>query len=98
VSRWGVTSYADSLDCVGVLARDMGTVSSAFGKRSNSYNSAFELNFSIDVISGYDSKDSTAARPNARKAAKKASEGIMTKLKGPLNGLRLGIPQVESAL
>lgn len=32
VSRWGVISYADSLDCVGVLGTDVPVVSRVFGE------------------------------------------------------------------
>lgn len=32
VSRWGVVSYADSLDCVGVLGTDVSVVSRVFGE------------------------------------------------------------------
>lgn len=29
--RWGVVSFADSLDCVGILAKDIESVESVFG-------------------------------------------------------------------
>jgi Asp-tRNA(Asn)/Glu-tRNA(Gln) amidotransferase A subunit family amidase len=32
ISRWGVVSFADSLDCVGVLAHDASMVQKAFGE------------------------------------------------------------------
>jgi hypothetical protein len=32
ISRWGVVSFADSLDCVGIMANDTSTVIDAFGK------------------------------------------------------------------
>lgn len=32
ISRWGVVSFADSLDCVGVMARDVKTVGRVFGQ------------------------------------------------------------------
>lgn len=34
ISRWGVVSFADSLDCVGILAQDAHTISQAFGRHS----------------------------------------------------------------
>ena len=29
-ARWGVVSYADSLDCVGVMAKEVSTVKAVF--------------------------------------------------------------------
>lgn len=31
-SRWGVVSFADSLDCVGVLGKSVDTVKTVFGE------------------------------------------------------------------
>lgn len=34
-SRFGVVAYADSLDCVGILARDVDSVSDVYGKSTS---------------------------------------------------------------
>ena len=39
ISRWGVVSFADSLDCVGVMARDVKTVGRVFGQYIHSNQS-----------------------------------------------------------
>lgn len=33
VNRWGVVSFADSLDCVGVLGKSVDTVKKVFGEQ-----------------------------------------------------------------
>ena len=43
LSRWGVVSYADSLDCVGVLGQNVHYVSAAFGMCPYNWLVAFVL-------------------------------------------------------
>lgn len=37
-ARWGIVSYADSLDCVGVMAKEVSTVKSVFGECLRCYS------------------------------------------------------------
>lgn len=70
-------SYADSLDCVGIMARTVRDV-------RKTYN----------VLSVYDNKDPTAARPPTRlRAAQERDRHQEYSLDGPLSGLRIGVPQ-----
>lgn len=32
LSRWGLVSFADSLDCVGIMARDLKVIERAYGE------------------------------------------------------------------
>lgn len=97
--RWGVVSFADSLDCVGVLAKSVHTVKEVFGV----YGVLVELSSPheqcLDVISVYDARDPTAASPELRKKASSIVESSLTQVVSgvrinSLDGLRIGIPQV----
>ncbi|KAH9987500.1 amidase signature domain-containing protein [Russula vinacea] len=77
ISRWGVVSFADSLDCVAVVGKDVTSASRVF-----------------DVLSVYDEKDPTAARPVTREKARElCSEHLTSLSSGDLTELRIGIPQ-----
>lgn len=43
--RWGVVSFADSLDCVGVLARNVRTVRKVYGKTESLSSSTMNAQF-----------------------------------------------------
>jgi aspartyl-tRNA(Asn)/glutamyl-tRNA(Gln) amidotransferase subunit A len=78
ISRWGLISYADSLDTVGILGSASGDVRKAF-----------------EVISQHDSRDPTSVSPKVRGMADAMSGEVIDKLdleKGPLGGLRIGVP------
>lgn len=94
---WGVVSYADSLDCVGILGKDVRQIHGAFGTYDNvRFRCLCELTIHLkDVLAKYDSKDPTAARPESRL---KAAHECRRYLGGwhersTLQGLRIGIPQ-----
>ncbi|KAH8104101.1 amidase signature domain-containing protein, partial [Cristinia sonorae] len=78
LSRWGVISYADSLDCVGLLGRNVDYALRTF-----------------DVLSQYDSKDPSAARPETRRRASEACKEHVSQLglDNTLQKLKVGIPQ-----
>ena len=91
--RWGIISYADSLDCVGILAKSAEDIKPVFG----GYVSCIlhhRLTLS-DVLSRYDPKDPTSALEPAREEAREM-ESMCLSHEGTdvFNGLTIGIPQV----
>lgn len=96
-------SFADSLDCVGVMARDVKTVRRVFGQScSIRLVFCFLLKIKIDVASKYDPKDPTSSLPEVRERAQALSAEHSLPHSGltasSLEGLRIGIPQVLSDL
>lgn len=95
--RWGVVSYADSLDCVGVMAKRVKDVQRVFSKywlrRLNTqiYNGCLS-----EILSVYDPNDPTAASPATRQRASDAHQEswFSSRSNGSLIGLRIGVPQV----
>lgn len=77
VSRWGVVSYADSLDCVGVMARGVDTVKAAFNVLS-----------AYDAKDPTATRPSTR-----QKAAEVCQEHGPRLFGRSLTGLRIGVPQ-----
>ncbi|TFK29590.1 Glutamyl-tRNA amidotransferase subunit A, mitochondrial [Coprinopsis marcescibilis] len=81
VSRWGVVSYADSLDCVGVLAKDVDTTSSVFNTITG-----YDTKDPTSALPGI--RDAASTYCNSR------LEQLESSLKeGRLDGLKIGIPQ-----
>ncbi|KAI0295402.1 amidase signature domain-containing protein [Multifurca ochricompacta] len=80
ISRWGVVSFADSLDCVGIIGRDAACTSKLF-----------------DILSVFDERDPTAARPTTREKARELCSEHMAEWVSSdatdLTNLRIGIPQ-----
>lgn len=60
LSRWGVVAYSNSLDTVGILAKNSSTVRHVFGK--GTYCGSFDIINSLwlDAIDGYDDRDPTS--------------------------------------
>ncbi|KAF6761773.1 Glutamyl-tRNA amidotransferase subunit A, mitochondrial [Ephemerocybe angulata] len=81
VSRWGVVSYADSLDCVGVLGADVPVVSRVFDRIS-----AFDTKDPTSAEPELREAASTHARRRLESLALDSG-------RGKLDGLRIGIPQ-----
>ncbi|SAM83816.1 related to glutamyl-tRNA(Gln) amidotransferase subunit A [Ustilago bromivora] len=84
VSRWGLVSYADSLDTVGVLAS---TVEDA------------EVVYDV-IAADHDARDPTSASIEARKQASETTQKVLDTLSSttsdssmPLTGLRVGVPK-----
>ncbi|KAF8603813.1 amidase signature enzyme [Ceratobasidium sp. AG-I] len=78
ISRWGVVSYADSLDCVGVLARSVADTKSIFD--------ALSVHDVRDPTSApQDLRDSAHAASTARLSELDSTTSLA--------GLRIGIPQ-----
>ncbi|KAH9987131.1 amidase signature enzyme [Russula compacta] len=79
ISRWGAVSFADSLDCVGIIGKDVSSASQVF-----------------DVLSVFDERDPTAARPTTRETARELSSEYMAEWAlshSDAEQLRIGIPQ-----
>ncbi|KAG2011923.1 general amidase, variant 2 [Coprinopsis cinerea AmutBmut pab1-1] len=81
VSRWGVVSYADSLDCVGVLARDVETTSCVFERISE-----YDPNDPTSAL------PETREKADAL-SSQRLDELSSALAEGSLHGLRIGIPQ-----
>jgi len=79
VSRWGVVSYADSLDCVGVLASTIHTTKRVFD--------AIALHDELDPTAAPHEIRETATRVTREKA------GSVQSATSILKGLKIGIPQ-----
>lgn len=87
-----MVSFADSLDCVGILARSSTVIAEAFGKLRRNYSLiAYIL---ADVLEAYDRKDTTSVEPALRKRAFK--ENSRSGGDSPLAGVKIGIPKVNS--
>ncbi|KAJ3568283.1 hypothetical protein NP233_g5818 [Leucocoprinus birnbaumii] len=82
ISRWGVVSYADSLDCVGVLAKEISDIRVTFGVLSTYDNR--------DPTSA--SPDMRSQSAEAIKSLLSKLEGNKD-TKRPLDSLRIGVPQ-----
>ncbi|KAJ2936943.1 hypothetical protein H1R20_g130, partial [Candolleomyces eurysporus] len=78
VSRWGVVSYADSLDCVGVLGADVAVVKRVFDRISG-----FDAKDPTSTVPDI--------RKAAADHAKKRLQSLNKT--NSLNGLKIGIPQ-----
>ncbi len=50
ISRWGVVSYANSLDTVGFLARDMVTIKSIFGMVTGTTDYSHKITDILDAL------------------------------------------------
>ncbi|KLO19288.1 amidase signature enzyme, partial [Schizopora paradoxa] len=89
ISRWGVVSFADSLDCVGILARHSSEVKNVFGKHATAHP------LQPDVLNLYDPKDPTSAPTEVRNAAKQDSMSFRDAVRNRqrLDGVRIGIPE-----
>ncbi|MBS3056092.1 MAG: aspartyl/glutamyl-tRNA amidotransferase subunit A [Candidatus Aenigmarchaeota archaeon] len=68
VSRYGLIDYANSLDKIGVLGKNI-----------------FDIAFSLNIIAGHDSRDSTSL-----KTEKKDYTKVLDK---PIKGIKIGIPK-----
>ncbi|RXW24815.1 hypothetical protein EST38_g1030 [Candolleomyces aberdarensis] len=78
VSRWGVVSYADSLDCVGVLGADVAVVKRVFDRISG-----FDAKDPTSTVPDI----RKAAADHAKKRLQSFNKT------NPLDGLKIGIPQ-----
>ena len=105
--RWGVVSFADSLDCVGIVSKDVTSASKLFGSSLSRppFSSGIYQRRQQDVLSVFDENDPTAARPTTREKARELCSEHMSEWAsssnsnsgGDLSKLRIGIPQVWSA-
>lgn len=94
--RWGVISFADSLDTVGIIASNVEDVQKVYGKRLLLKRVGSAEEAWIDALSWYDSKDPTSIPFDKRMYSKSSAEGskVTTKMSDPFKGLRIGIPRV----
>ena len=102
---WGVVSFADSLDCVGIMARNVNDVKTTFGNISSYHNEAFPISqgSALDTLAQYDPRDPSAAKPETREKASQACSSAMKDWFNPshietLQGLRIGIPRVTTTM
>lgn len=90
--RWGVISYADSLDCVGILASDVNTVKRVFGMK---YGISHECILHVpDSLALHDTQDPTSVSVDTRKLISEHVDNKFQSRGSVLMGLRVGIPQV----
>ena len=90
VSRYGLVSYADSLDTVGILATSVPDIQKIFGNRS-----FLKAKILADIVDKADEKDMTCLPDRFRHQLRKKQEASITSLTTTnLNGLRVGIPSV----
>ena len=90
--RWGVISYADSLDCVGLLAFDVNTVQRVFGMK---YQISHECILHLpDSVALHDAQDPTSVPIDTRKLISEHVDNKFQSKGSVLMGLRVGIPQV----
>ena len=99
-------SFADSLDCVGIIGKDVTSASKVFGSFLHVPFSSgifyIYLRRQQDALSVFDENDPTAARPMTREKARELCSEHMTEWAAPSNSnsrgdltkLRIGIPQV----
>lgn len=68
ISRWGVVAYANSLDTVGIFAKDISTIHDIFGKQERFIMQTLPItNIKIiDVVNRYDGRDPTSVSPTSR--------------------------------
>ncbi|KAK0239268.1 amidase signature domain-containing protein [Armillaria nabsnona] len=97
LSRWGVVSYADSLDCVGIIAKDIDTTKRIFGASAAYIMEKLLFILSEDVLNVHDERDPTSTNRSTRRDASHAVE-IQLKSWGDLKGrnlygIKIGIPE-----
>src|SRR5690242_8649375 len=67
LSRWGVIAYANSLDTVGIMGKNVGDVKAIYGKPSRlSPPSLITLTSNPDKLNHYDPQDPTSLPPSTR--------------------------------
>lgn len=99
--RWGVVSFADSLDCVGILGKDVHSTQRVYGLyfvMTPQYVPYAHYSFAPDRLSVHDQKDPTCARLETREIAQQNCAEHMSSwasVSDDLTGLRIGIPQVN---
>ena len=91
-----MVSYADSLDCVGVLGKTIDVVRQVFSE-SIRVRALCTCLIRSDTISHHDKKDMTCANADIREKARQNSLATIARIaardsKTPLKGLRIGIP------
>ena len=104
-ARYGVVSYADTLDCVGIMASEVDDAQLLFGTFSHR---VFDAMFSLtclgwiraDVMSHPDPKDPSCASLEVRDRSEGVEYEARRSLKGlqdrRLDGVRVGIPIVRA--
>lgn len=102
-----MVSYADTLDCVGILAGEVEDVREVYGMSFSLVSVSPLANemgvhgaMGTDVIAQPDRLDSTCVGPSVRRKAKAIEEEARGRIagleKGSLEGLRIGIPIVSA--
>ena len=86
ISRWGIVAYANSLDTVGVLAKNSQEAKAVYGRKCNPLE-AEQLVILLDVIKGHDPNDPTSLSLTTRS---KIEFQLQTRKKRTT--LRIGVP------
>ncbi|KAG5350283.1 hypothetical protein C0989_011753 [Termitomyces sp. Mn162] len=81
LSRWGVVSFADSLDCVGIFGADVESVREVFGV--------------LDVYDGRDATSASVERRERAQGRWRRRVEELGLAGGRLDGVRVGVPQVS---
>ena len=92
VSRWGVVAFADSLDCVGILANDTHSIAQTLG-RQLIYWVGIVLTLEPDILAIHDPKDPTCLTDDLRAQLSQGDRDTDTPT--ALQGIKIGIPQVR---
>ena len=102
---WGVVSFADSLDCVGIMARKVDNVKTTFGNILSYHIKVLPISQQsvLDALAQYDPRDPSAAKPETREEASQACSSAMKDWFNPshtesLQGLVIGIPRVSTTI
>ena len=90
--RYGVVSYADSMDCVGVLGKKVNVVQEVFGMST----SRDHLADALDILSHPDRQDMSCVTASTRSRSTSFLESYLSRFptypSSPLTGLRIGLP------
>ena len=96
--RWGVISFADSLDTVGIIASRVRDVRRIFGQSLNKNALECTKHSPSDAASFFDHKDPTSIpedlRAQAQVACRQQVDFSIRRRTKDLKGLRIGVPQV----
>lgn len=95
ISRWGVVAYANSLDIVGIMGRDISSVRNVFSMPAcltASLRASVDANMGPDIVNRHDSRDPTNISPTSRRRihAQLESSALTSRLTS--SPLKIGVP------
>lgn len=94
-SRHGLVAYANSLDTIGILTRNVKDCSDVYGKDSQKENKekTNQLDYFIDTIAKYDIQDPTSIPEDLRAELDENEGKLLSKYESNIEGLVVGVPQ-----